>query len=140
MSGIDNFLVLVVWMFLSIVLTVSCGVDDRIPDKRDLKEMNDDSSSWKETSGTAMSIYAMIVGIKNDWLDGVIYGAAARSARFTLLTYLDQDSNISNVCEGTNAKNGHQYYLGHKRNTGDLHGQAPLLWCAHALYETARPR
>ena len=45
MSGIDNFLVLVVWMFLSIVLTVSCGVDDRIPDKRDLKEMNDDSSS-----------------------------------------------------------------------------------------------
>ena len=121
MSGIDNFSVLVVWMFLSIVLTVSCGVDDRIPDKRDLKEMNDDLSSWKETSGTAMSIYAMIVGIKNDWLDGVIYGAAARSARLTFLTYLNQDSNISNVCEGTNAKNDYRYYLGRKRNTGDLH-------------------
>jgi hypothetical protein len=30
-------------------------------------------------------------------------------------------------------KNDHQYYLDRKRLTGDLHGQAPLLWCATAL-------
>ena len=97
------------------------------------RQLIDDPVSWKETSGTAMFAYAMIVGVKKGWLNKATYGAAARKAWLSLLTYLNEDDNIRDVCEGTNARNDYQYYLGRKRNTGDLHGQAPLLWCANAL-------
>lgn len=93
----------------------------------------DDPNSWKETSGTAMFTYAMIIGVKNGWLDKKVYGAAARKAWLSLLTYLNEDNDIRNVCEGTGAKNDYQYYLDRKKLTGDLHGQAALLWCAYAL-------
>ena len=44
-----------------------------------------------------------------------------------------ENNDISDVCEGTNKKNDRQYYLDRKKNIGDLHGQAPVLWCATAL-------
>jgi rhamnogalacturonyl hydrolase YesR len=97
----------------------------------------DDSSSWKETSGTAMFTYAMISGVKNGWLDNKTYGTAARKAWLSLITYLDSNNDIQNVCEGTGEKNDHQYYLDRKKLTGDLHGQAALLWCAYALSRPA---
>jgi hypothetical protein len=50
---------------------------------------------------------------------------------------LDADSNIRDVCEGTNKKNSLEYYLNRKRLTGDLHGQAPILWCASAWLRPA---
>jgi hypothetical protein len=50
-----------------------------------------------------------------------------------LLGYINKEGDISNVCEGTNKENNLQYYLDRKQNTGDLHGQAPILWCASAL-------
>jgi len=93
----------------------------------------DDPNSWKESSSTAMFTYAMIVGVKNGWLDKKEYGAAARKAWITLLTYLDEDYNVRNVCEGTGTKNDYNHYLNRQRLTGDLHGQAPLIWCAYAL-------
>jgi unsaturated rhamnogalacturonyl hydrolase len=49
------------------------------------------------------------------------------------VSYLDENADLKNVCEGTNKKNDLAYYLNRGRNTGDLHGQAPLLWCASAL-------
>ncbi|MBO9154817.1 glycoside hydrolase family 105 protein [Chitinophaga sp. GCM10012297] len=96
-------------------------------------QLIDDPRSWKETSCTGMFAFAMITGVKNGWLDAKTYGPAARKAWLTLITYLDENSDIRDVCEGTNMKNDHQYYLDRKRLTGDLHGQAPLLWCATAL-------
>ncbi|MGE7774003.1 glycoside hydrolase family 88/105 protein [Chitinophaga sp. NPDC101104] len=96
-------------------------------------QLIDDPQSWEETSCTGMFAFAMISGVKNGWLDAKTYGPAARKAWLSLITYLDENSDIRNVCEGTNMKNDHQYYLDRKRLTGDLHGQAPLLWCATAL-------
>lgn len=98
----------------------------------------DDPNSWKETSSTAMFTYAMIIGVKNGWLDKKTYGAAARKAWLSLLTYLNEDYNIRNVCEGTGAKNDYQYYLDRKKLTGDLHGQAALLWCAYGLSSNSK--
>lgn len=96
-------------------------------------QLINDPNSWKETSGTAMFAYAMITGVKNGWLDKKVYGTAARKAWLALLTYLNEDYDLMNVCEGTGAKNDYQYYLDRKKLTGDLHGQAALLWCAYAL-------
>jgi unsaturated rhamnogalacturonyl hydrolase len=47
--------------------------------------------------------------------------------------YIDQNSDVTSVCEGTNKKNDLDYYLQRKRRTGDYHGQAPILWAASAL-------
>lgn len=103
-------------------------------------QLVDNMSSWKETSGTGMFTYAMITGVKNGWLDKEKYGAAARKSWLSLLTYLDSNYNIRNVCEGTGEKNDYQYYLDRKRLTGDTHGQAALLWCAYALSRPANEK
>jgi len=47
--------------------------------------------------------------------------------------YIDQNSDVTSVGEGTNKKNDLEYYLERKRKTGDYHGQAPVLWAASAL-------
>ncbi len=97
------------------------------------RQLIDDPDSWKETSSTGMFTFAFITGVKEGWLDKKIYAPAARKAWLSLITYLNDKAEISEVCEGTNKKNDRQYYLERKRNVGDLHGQAPVLWCATAL-------
>jgi unsaturated rhamnogalacturonyl hydrolase len=97
------------------------------------RQLIDDPASWKETSCSGMFTFAFITGVKEGWLDKKIYGPAARKAWLSLIKYINQDNDITDVCEGTNKKNDRQYYLDRKRNTGDFHGQAPLLWCATAL-------
>jgi rhamnogalacturonyl hydrolase YesR len=98
-------------------------------------QLVDDPQSWPETSGSAMFAYALITGVKKGWLDAAAYGPVARKAWLALGTYINSNGDVREVCEGTNKKNDHQYYLDRKRNTGDLHGQAPYLWCAFALTE-----
>ncbi|SDH17213.1 glycoside hydrolase family 88/105 protein [Chitinophaga filiformis] len=97
------------------------------------RQLIDDPASWPETSSTGMFTFAMITGVKQGWLDAKVYGPAARKAWLALVTYIDSNGDVREVCEGTNKKNDRQYYLDRKRITGDMHGQAPLLWCAAAL-------
>ncbi|MGC2530470.1 MAG: glycoside hydrolase family 88 protein [Candidatus Acidiferrum sp.] len=97
------------------------------------RQLLDHSEAWPESSCTAMFTFAMITGVKNGWLDENHYGRAARKGWLALVSYLDPNGDLKNVCEGTNKKNDLDYYLTRARNTGDLHGQAPLLWCASAL-------
>ncbi|HEV2696520.1 MAG TPA: glycoside hydrolase family 88 protein, partial [Terriglobales bacterium] len=96
------------------------------------RQLIDRPEAWPETSSTGMFTFAMITGVKNGWLDKKTY-AAARKAWLALVTYLEPNGDIRNVCEGTGKKNDLQYYLDRKRNTGDLHGEAPILWAASAL-------
>ena len=97
------------------------------------RQVIDDPEFWKETSSTAMFTYAMITGVKNGWLDEKTYGAAARKAWLSLVTYINDDDNLTQVCEGTGTSTDRSFYMNRRRNTGDLHGQAPMLWCASAL-------
>ncbi|HET9277345.1 MAG TPA: glycoside hydrolase family 88 protein [Flavitalea sp.] len=97
------------------------------------RQLIDDTASWKETSCTGMFTFALITGVKEGWLDKAQYGSAARKGWLGVIKYINGNNEITDVCEGTNKKNDRQYYLDRKRNTGDLHGQAPLLWCATAL-------
>jgi unsaturated rhamnogalacturonyl hydrolase len=96
------------------------------------RQLIDQPDSWPETSCTGMFTFAMISGVKNGWLDEKTYGLAARKGWLALVSYLDENADIREVCEGTNKKNDRQYYLDRKRRVGDMHGQAPLLWCASA--------
>jgi len=97
------------------------------------RQLIDDPTSWRESSSSAMFTYAFLTGVKNGWLDKKVYGAAARKAWTALLTYLDENYNLREVCMGTGTKNSYTHYIERPRQTGDLHGQAALLWCAYAL-------
>jgi len=97
------------------------------------RQLIDTPESWTETSSTGMFTFAMITGVKKGWLDKATYGAAARKAWLGLVSYIDENAEVHEVCMGTNKKNDRQYYFDRKRNVGDLHGQAAILWCATAL-------
>ena len=97
------------------------------------RQLLDRPESWPESSGTGMFTFALITGVKQGWLDAATYGPAARRGWLALVAGLYADARLADVCEGTNKKNDYQYYLDRKRRVGDLHGQAPVLWCASAL-------
>ncbi len=99
------------------------------------RQLIDDPESWKETSCTGMFAYAMIVGVKKGWLDEAEYGPVARKGWIALVGYINEDGDVREVCEGTNIKNDRDHYMNRKRKIGDMHGQAPVLWCATALLE-----
>jgi rhamnogalacturonyl hydrolase YesR len=80
-----------------------------------------------------MFAFALISGVRNGMLSKETYGSAARRAWIALAGYVDQNNDVTSVCEGTNKLNNLEYYLLRKRRTGDFHGQAPLLWTAAAL-------
>jgi rhamnogalacturonyl hydrolase YesR len=97
------------------------------------RQLLDHPESWPETSGTGMFTFAMITGVKKGWLPAKTYGPAARKAWLGLVKHIDQNANVTDVCEGTNKGFTVQYYLDRQRKLGDLHGQAPMLWSASAL-------
>lgn len=106
-------------------------------------QLMDKSESWAETSCTGMFTFALVTGVKNGWLDEAAYAPAARKAWLALVGYLDADANVREVCVGTNKsrqvtgtddlKVQYDFYLARPRRTGDLHGQAPILWTAAAF-------
>jgi unsaturated rhamnogalacturonyl hydrolase len=106
------------------------------------RQLVDHPEAWAETSGTGMFAFAMITGVKNGWLPKKTYGPPARKAWLGLVTYIDADANVRDVCIGTNKADQEvgsdlnvqlKFYLDRPRRVGDLHGQAPLLWSAAAL-------
>jgi unsaturated rhamnogalacturonyl hydrolase len=97
------------------------------------RQLIDREESWPESSGTGMFTFALISGVRRGWLDHNTYAPAARRAWLALAGYVDQNSDVTQVCEGTNKLNNLDYYLLRKRRTGDYHGQAPLLWSAAAI-------
>ena len=96
-------------------------------------ELIDHPEAWPESSSTAMFSFAMITGVKKGWLDAPTYGPAARKSWIAVTGYVDQNADVTQVCEGTGKKNDLAYYLARRRKTGDDHGQAPVLWAASAL-------
>jgi len=101
------------------------------------RQLIDRDDAWPESSSSAMFSFAMITGVKNGWLDAKSYGPAARKSWIAVAGYIDQNNDITQVCEGTGKKDDLQYYYERKRRTGDFHGQAPVLWAASALLREA---
>jgi len=106
------------------------------------RQLVDHPDVWAETSSTGMFTFAMVTGVKNQWLEPSVYGPAARKAWLGLVQHINADGNVTDVCVGTNKANAEvgsdvnvqlKYYLDRPRRTGDLHGQAPILWTATAL-------
>ncbi len=106
------------------------------------RQLIDKPDSWPETSASAMFAFAFVNGVKHGWLDTAEYGPAARKVWIALVGYLDDDGRIREVCIGTDKGHSEKFYDDRPRATGDLHGQAPMLWTATALLrkpETSEP-
>ena len=97
------------------------------------RQLVDDPKAWPETSGSAMFTYALVTGVKQGWLNAEVYGPPARRAWLALVGQLDADGNLREVCVGTDKNTNRMYYLQRPTETGNLHGQAPMLWTAAAL-------
>ena len=97
------------------------------------RQLIDHPEAWPESSSSAMFSFALITGVKHGWLDAATYAPAARRAWIAVVGYVDQNNDVTEVCTGTGKLDNMQYYLDRKRETGNLHGQAPVLWAATAL-------
>jgi len=97
------------------------------------RQLIDHDEAWEESSSSGMFTFALITGVKNGWLDATTYGPAARKAWIAVTGFIDQNDNVTNVCEGTNKKNDLEYYLNRQRRTGDFHGHEPITWAASEL-------
>lgn len=64
---------------------------------------------------------------------GDTYAPAARKAFLALTDYIEPHGDVREVCCGTNVGTSREHYEKRPRLVGDLHGQAPLLWCCAAL-------
>jgi rhamnogalacturonyl hydrolase YesR len=95
------------------------------------RQLIDRADSWEESSATAMFAYAMLVGVTKGILPEREYGAACEKAWNALAARIEPDGKIRDICAGTGQSGEAAYYLERPRVTGDLHGQAAMLWlCA----------
>ncbi len=102
------------------------------------RQLIDNPAAWKESSATAMFGYAITVGVNKGLLDRSLYTPVYQKAWEALLTYIGVDGRVAEVCIGTGKSADINHYLTRPRVTGDLHGQAPVLWFACALLERNR--
>jgi rhamnogalacturonyl hydrolase YesR len=99
------------------------------------RQLIDYPEAYEETSGSAMFAYAMVTGIRMGWLDVETYLPVAEKAWIGLVNRVDEHGEIADVCIGTNEKKNAEGYLERKKETGDHHGQAPMLWTAQAILQ-----
>lgn len=96
------------------------------------RQLIDREDSWEESSATAMFGFAMQSGARHALLDRT-YAEAAKRAWTALAAHVGPDGRLAEICVGTGQSKDPAYYLARPRVTGDLHGQAALLWFAAAM-------
>jgi rhamnogalacturonyl hydrolase YesR len=94
------------------------------------RQLIDRPDSWEESSATAMFGFAFALGQRSGLLSDADYGRAARRAWNALGERVGADGKLAGICVGTGQSSDAAYYLSRPVVTGDLHGQAALLWLA----------
>ena len=97
------------------------------------RQLVDYKYSWAESSCTAMFAFALAVGVNNGWLEETIYRPVIEKAWVALMAHVTSNGDVREICVGTGKKNDLEYYLMRPRQSGDLHGQAPVLWLVSEL-------
>jgi len=122
-------------------IQVSGGNDDGM-----WRQVLDLASSNPESSCTAMFTFALTTALKNGWLSGTNYASAARRGWIAVANKTNASGQLDRVCPGTGAATTGQslaqqqaFYANITLGSNDPHGQAPLLWAAHALLRADCP-
>ena len=92
-------------------------------------DKGDDPANWLETSSSSMYTYVTAMAVDRGYVDKSLL-AVAKKGYAGVLTKLslnaDGQTNISDICEGTNVADL-AYYLARKRNVNDFHGLGAFL-------------
>src|SRR6185436_15721828 len=119
---------------------VSGGTDDGM-----WRQVLDVSTANPESSCTAMFTFALTTALKNGWISGSNYSAAARRGWIAVANKTNASGQLDRVCPGTGQApagtlaSQQQFYTSITLGSNDTHGQAPLLWLSHALLRTDCP-
>lgn len=97
------------------------------------RQLIDNDAAREETSCTAMFGYAIALGTGKGLLPRSDFEPVVQKAWLALAEYIDGEGRLTEVCAGTGQKDDVDFYLERPRVTGDLHGQAALLWFIYAL-------
>lgn len=96
-------------------------------------QLLDDPNSYEESSCTGMFLFGFASGVKMGWLPFEKYASSIEKGWNALAKNVNDKGETRNVCVGTNAKDNKKHYLTRPRSTGNLHGQAAVLWAATAM-------
>jgi rhamnogalacturonyl hydrolase YesR len=97
------------------------------------RQLIDNERSWKETSGTAMFGYAISEGVKKGIIPEKEFSEVYKKAWNALKGYVSDNGKLNDICTGTGQSTDVNYYLERPKVTGDLHGQAAMLWFCFSL-------
>lgn len=100
------------------------------------RQLIDYENAWEESSGSAMFAYAIKLGLDHGIISGDKYEKAWETAWLALASRIDDKGKLSGICVGTGQSKDAQYYLDRPSVSGDLHGQAPMLWLSFSILET----
>jgi rhamnogalacturonyl hydrolase YesR len=126
-----------------LLVQVSGGADDGM-----WRQVLDVPAANPESSCTAMFAFALTTALKNGWISGSNYSMAARRAWLAVANKTNGQGQLDKVCPGTGQPTNpttltlqqqQQFYENIALGSNDPHGQAPLLWTAHAQLRTDCP-
>jgi unsaturated rhamnogalacturonyl hydrolase len=109
------------------------------------RQVLDVATADAESSCTAMFTFALTTALKNGWISGSNYSMAARRGWLAVVAKTNAQGQLDRVCPGTGAapagtlQQQQQFYTSITLGSNDTHGQAPLLWEAHALLRNDCP-
>ncbi|MBN1392701.1 MAG: glycoside hydrolase family 88 protein [Sedimentisphaerales bacterium] len=95
--------------------------------------MGGDPRNWYESSCTGMFIFALATGVRQGWLPEQPYKKAAFDGWAGLANFVDSQGRALQVCTGTGASSGVQYYFDRPREIGNTHAEAGIIWAATAM-------
>jgi rhamnogalacturonyl hydrolase YesR len=99
------------------------------------RQVVDEPGSYRELTVTAMTVAVMARGVRLGWLDTSFVPAIDRGWR-AVAARVSSDGSVSDVCEGTGAGAGKEYYLNRRAVSGaDDRGGAMALLAALEVAE-----
>jgi unsaturated rhamnogalacturonyl hydrolase len=92
-----------------------------------------DTTTYLETSATAMFVYAFAEGVNNGWLPKADYEAAILKGWNFLKTQIQADGTVKNIVRGTPILPTAKAYNQQKTNVSDPRGLGAVLWACAAM-------
>lgn len=90
-----------------------------------------DNGNWRESSSSAMFVYALAKGVRKGYLDESFSSVAQKGWKGILNTFLTEDRrgnlNLTGTCEGTGVGGSYAFYIGRNALNNDPKGLGPFL-------------
>jgi len=100
-------------------------------------QLLDKSDSYLETSVTAMFTYTVARAVNEGWIPKS-YLSIARDGWEGLVSKINVDGQVRDVCTGTNAAENIRYYYTRPTPLNDTHGLGPILLAATEIIKANR--